>query len=429
MDYRATAPHHGNPSYYHLETMTRCLNIDWLEVFLLEDAARFPCDADFFEREGWRVERRQFGTRVYEEMFYLYGQDGHRWFEIRRKPYSDAGTVTHGMFSERSCHLRFCNRTCYIPHCIDLLRNFLVTYGYELRKIYRLDICMDFERFDYGDLPGDFMTRYLRGRYAKINQANIAAHGTDRWDGRTWNSVSWGARKSMVGTKFYNKSLELRQVQDKPYIRQAWLEAGLIDDYDRMTKRDQDGNIYTPDIWRLEFSIKAGSRRWFRVEDNSHRKERRIAMPHTLDMYDTDNKLLLVFASLTEHYFHFKHYQDGVRKDRCTDKRLFKFRVDESRVRLETTAAATRRDFSLEVLRSRLEQYKQQHYTREVAQAVDTLLDSITENSIARTTQEPYDFEYTRILRRMVAYRLQYGDEVSLDECIRMFFKQPYDGF
>ena len=43
-------------------------------------------------------------------------------------------------------------------------------YGYEIHHIARVDICMDFEKFDYGDLPRDFMRRFMENRYSKINQ-------------------------------------------------------------------------------------------------------------------------------------------------------------------------------------------------------------------------------------------------------------------
>lgn len=46
----------------------RCLNIDWLEVYALEPD---KLDADFFISDGWSVQPRPYGTRVYDEMFTL----------------------------------------------------------------------------------------------------------------------------------------------------------------------------------------------------------------------------------------------------------------------------------------------------------------------------------------------------------------------
>ena len=52
----------------------RCVNLDWLEVYALEDNSRYPCNADFFRREGYFVTERAFGTRQYKEMFTLQDQ-------------------------------------------------------------------------------------------------------------------------------------------------------------------------------------------------------------------------------------------------------------------------------------------------------------------------------------------------------------------
>ena len=62
----------------------RCVNIDWLEVFAMEIGA--PHDADYFIRAGFVVHVREYGTRIYNEMFTLDGQDGHPLLEVRRNP-------------------------------------------------------------------------------------------------------------------------------------------------------------------------------------------------------------------------------------------------------------------------------------------------------------------------------------------------------
>ena len=68
--------------------MTRCVNIDWLEVYVIENVNLYPCDADFFADKGWKVVRRNYGTRVYAQMFTLYDMHDEPFIEIRREPYS-----------------------------------------------------------------------------------------------------------------------------------------------------------------------------------------------------------------------------------------------------------------------------------------------------------------------------------------------------
>lgn len=319
--------------------MRRCVNLDWLEVYCIEPADGSVRDADYFREAGWRVVERPYGTRQYQQMFTLVDDYSNSVYEIRRAPFVSS---TKAMFIDpNGCHIRLSNRSCYSEFAIDNLRTFLAKHGYYCKRIYRLDVCLDFIKFDSGDDPQDFIRRYLKGIYTKINQASLSAHGRDEWHGRSWNSLAWGQLKSDVQTKIYCKTLELAQVKDKPYIRQAWRAAGLIDDEITMLAHKADGTPYKADIWRVEFSIKSSGRKVFVMRQGGQENGRRILMPHTLDCYDTRAKLLAVFAALAEHYFHFKIYKANVRKDRCKDKILFRFSPKDSFYQLETIATAT----------------------------------------------------------------------------------------
>ena len=43
----------------------RCVNIDWLEVYVEEANDRFPCNADYYREHGYSVREREYGTRQY----------------------------------------------------------------------------------------------------------------------------------------------------------------------------------------------------------------------------------------------------------------------------------------------------------------------------------------------------------------------------
>lgn len=299
----------------------------------MEDVTRFPCDAEYFRGCGYVVREREFGTRVYGQMFTIEDRNGTPSIEVRRQPLSDTAK-DGGLFPPNACHIRLTNSACYRDNAVAFLRDFLAKHNYSLQKIFRIDIAMDFETFDYGDDPQRFVQRYIAGRYSKVNQANISAHGADTWQTRKWQSLSWGAPKSMVSTKMYLKSLELEQVKDKPYIKWVWYQAGLIDNPVSCTKVNKDGEKYKPSIWRVEFSIKASAKRWYVIENRNHSKKTNVYVPHTLDCYDTKERLLLAFANLAQYYFHFKVYEEDKRKDRCRDKPLFNIKVDDSVYRL-----------------------------------------------------------------------------------------------
>ena len=328
--------------------MTRCINLDWLEVFCFEIGE--PHDADYFRRAGFVVDEREYGTRIYNQMFTLMGDDGHPLLEVRRSPKSL-------LMPQQATHLRLVNRSCYFNNAADVMAEFIDRYDYTFQRISRVDICLDFVRFDDNTLPRVFMQRYMRGKFSKINQANIRAHGSDNWTGRVWNSVSWGSPSSMIGTKFYNKTLELYDPKTdsfgKPYIRHAWFNAGLIDNIDRCTL-----NGVEQEIWRVEFSIKSSVKRWSVIELDGKSKHYQ-SLHNTLDCYNCKDKLLTMFAALQQHYFHFKRYVMGQRKDRCPDRRLFNFNIAQTLVKPEHPETLSQRkpDAKLLVLIKNLRNY------------------------------------------------------------------------
>lgn len=365
------------------------MNLDWLEVSVLEPITQ-PHDPEYFRSCGFVVHEREYGTRVWRSMFTLEGSDGYPFIEIRREPQSE-------IIAPNVAHLRFVNRMCYFPHAASIMQQFIDDHHYEFHHIARIDICYDFEKFDYGDDPKDFMQRFMMGKYSKINQANIHAHGSDEWAGRVWNSVSWGSPSSDIGTKFYNKTLELydptTKTYGKPYIRQAWEAAKLVNNATTLEKRAADGTTYIPTIWRVEFSIRSSVRKWFTIRLNG--KEKAIqSIRNTLDMYDTDEKLLAMFAALTQHYFHFKHlikryafYKEGhtsgspLRKDRCPDKLLFNWKSQQMTIKpvKENVAGTDKPDRTMLRLLSYLKEYRETTHDMKIRNTCDVLIAHLTE--------------------------------------------------
>ena len=78
----------------HKNPKTRCVNIDWLEVYCLESNERFPCNADYFRSRGFIVHEREYGTRQYNEMFTLEDERRNKWLEIRRNPASGSSSFS-----------------------------------------------------------------------------------------------------------------------------------------------------------------------------------------------------------------------------------------------------------------------------------------------------------------------------------------------
>lgn len=425
----------SNPTPKSDDEKIRCVNLDWVEIYAKEDSQRYPLNADYFRSKGYLVNERDYGTRVYAEMFTIEDKEGHPFIEVRRKPMT--GTSDFSGLDQYSCHLRLVNRACYYEDAISRLRDFMVEHDYEFQRIFRLDICYDFTQFDYGDKPERVAQRIVDKKYRKINQGHMATHSEDRWDRYEWETLSWGSKTSMVSTKMYNKTKELASPKtDKPYIRQIWFESRLIDDPINCTKKGPDGKQHDIDVWRIEFSLKSSARNWIVIEDQSGKKVTKKSIPHTLSMYDTKDKLWQRFQDLAFHYFHFKiqtfvserpalaslaqsvlaldqdhplfplHSQSQrklQRKDRCPDKKLFKWddnHVFHALAPLAPESRPEREDLSL---KRRLSLYKLTHADPDVRRSCDILIQSIDDKELRRLTATGVRVEIEAIRLKIAA--------------------------
>lgn len=392
-------------------SIRRCVNLDWLEVHAHEPLAQ-PHDADYFRAAGFVVHERGYGTRVYKEMFVIDDAEGQPFIEIRRNP---ASQKPLGLHAPEECHLRLTNYACYDDDAAAIMANFLETYNYEFKRISRVDICLDFERFDSGDDPQKFLRRYLQRVYSKINQGNITAHGADTWTGQEWNSLSWGSYTSDIGTKFYNKTMELydttKHKYKKPYIRYAWLKCGLIDDFVYNTKT-ANGTTYTPQIWRVEFSIRSSVKNWFVIELNGKPRNWQ-SIRNDLSQYVGRERLLTMFASLANHYFHFKYFDETKRKDRCTDKHLFDFKSPQLLYKVGREKVVGAGNVGLRPMLSlinKLKYYRETHYGQDIHRACSVLIEAMESDTLRNDMIHPWSHEELTILRAAVSQKFENPD-------------------
>lgn len=387
-----------------IQTVKRCVNLDWLEVDALEPVQGL--DPEYFRGLGFSVDVREYGTRVFAQMFTILDADGFPWIEIRRQPKTT-------VLSPQDVHIRLTNRTCYYDDAAKQMQDFISRHNYWFQRISRVDICLDFELFDSGDDPKKFILRYLSGKYSKINQSNITGHGRDQWTGRDWNSLSWGSPTSDIGTKMYDKTLELydetTHCYKKPYIRQAWQACGLIDDWQRCTKTATDGSVCNPRIWRVEFSIRSNVKNWFLIHRDGKAKNKQ-SIRNTLDMYDGRDKLLVLFASLAQHYFRFKHYDPNQRKDRCEDKTLFNWQAQEYTYKVAKLMGDEKPSRPLSTLLTKIKAYRETHFDKDTRDACNILIRTITDEEQRIEAGRHFTREELQALRLALAIKLEDKD-------------------
>lgn len=412
----------------------RCVNIDWLEVSAEESLSNYPCDPDYFRSQGYFVHERDYGTRVWGQVFTIEDSNGHEWIEIRRCPPS-GGSDFKGL-NEYSCRLRLVNAQCYVKDCVAKLRDFMIAHNYIFKRIFRIDICYDFEKFDSGDYPARFARRYIEHKLRKVNQCKLAAHAMDNWSDFEWETLSWGSPTSMVSTKLYNKTKEIKTVsKHKTYIPIAWMKCGLIDNPTNLTKIGPDGEVYQPEIWRLEFSMKSKADRWLVIEDISGKRTKKKAIPHNLQLFDAPDKLWQRFQDLAYHYFRFKitKYKDSrkadgdreeLRKDLCPDKILFKWDADHQFQQLDMAIRPAKPDQDVDILIRRLNMYRLKTSNMKVRDCIDVLLDELRQVDLRRYTPKQI-FAETEALRKTIAIKMKHPEvEVlqTIEEIKTMLF-------
>lgn len=406
------------------ESRVRCVNIDWLEIYCQESNNNFPMNAEYFRAHGYFVTERDYGTRIYAEMFTIQDEHGEPFVEVRRNPMSGSSEFTG--LTELSCHLRLVNRACYTNSPIRDIAEFMLKHDYVYQRIFRIDLCYDFTKFDSGDNPEKFIRRYIEKKYSKVNQCKVRVIGNDAWASFDWESVSWGAPTSMVGTKMYNKTKELQATGNrKPWIVQAWFESGLISD-----------PLNLPDVWRIEFSMKSSARNWLVIEDSDAKTTKKRAIPHTPELFDGRDRMWQRFLDLAHHYFRFKKvaYQrevnsDGernlVRKDACPDKNLFDYSGRNEFYKIDNVSRTTEPAPKDDILMRHLNRYRECHMDMNVRRAIDIVLNSIDREKLGRFTANGYAAEIDR-LRLAIATRTgwDYQRVITVAEEIHKLIKE-----
>jgi len=123
-------------------------------------------------------------------------------------------------------------------------------------------------------------------------------------------------------------------------------------------------------------------------------------------MYDNPAKLQTIFASLAQHYFHFKYYEDGKRKDRCKDKELFTITPNDTFVKPDRQVAQRKASTLDDRLTHLLLQYAAFSYNPDIKQAIDTLLKFLEERRTRAFAGNFTTSDDCRALQLLIARRL-----------------------
>lgn len=185
------------------------------------------------------------------------------------------------------CSVRLENRTLYCQDRIKILYQICDALHVEICGITRLDLCYDCNKLANGWDPANFVYKYVcnkplrKGHIHRSGSTRFSCNGTRKWNQYSKiTSIRFGSPKSDVGAYIYNKTLELAEVKDKPWIRDCWEKAGLISELsdelkdlsekDRAKMVDQHtlAGYCVQSVWRFEISIRCEGRDLLRVADD-----------------------------------------------------------------------------------------------------------------------------------------------------------------
>lgn len=281
--------------------------LDWLSVYcdchhpLLTDGREKQVDgtsAKMYVREfpnmpGYTYDLAEYGTRQYKQLIFVY---------LAKEKIAEVQCFPHsGILGENSAVIKFDNRLLYSSRLWAVVSDFLRAHQLEVVRITRLDIAADFNKFYcYECIPfiRDFLSTKLRhvGRgHGQSNFAHGAKKDADTGYSRAWlnyDTLAFGSRSSDVRVYLYNKTRELSEVHDKPYIRDSWKAANL----------DTANGVQ---VWRLEVSIKGKGVR-FRNKDID---EEEVI---TIDRLQNDAEVLRLYNTFVTQYFAFIRNRDGI---------------------------------------------------------------------------------------------------------------------
>lgn len=265
------------------------ISCDWWQAHV--DASDF-----LWEHPDYNCQLMPVKSRTFSEVWSI-SKEGRPVATLARKPFSPKIPKGTGTIKIENYILYHTNR-CKI---IDQITSDLQLY---VKGTTRLDIAGDFRRL-CGMLPELVIRDILEERIYKVGHAKstvigsqdhtqqqFTAYGTA---GRTntYSYLRYGSRTSRISTYLYNKTKELNEQNDKPYIREMWRENGWYGDMN---------------VWRLEYSIKGREMKFIEKDTGE-------ILPNNPKIWLQQDIMKVVYSSLCAHYFDLRK-KTQQRKDR-----------------------------------------------------------------------------------------------------------------
>lgn len=207
--------------------MEKIINIDWLSFFC---QCGEPVNFD-----DYTLELKTYGTQIFEKAADVV-KDNEVVAIVLWQPRS-------AILAQNSAMIKLKNRQLYNGNWYQIFSDIEKNWFCHDIKISRIDICADFVNFKNGLYPKTLISNFLTQKFVKVGRGSFKVMGEQK-KYINYQYLRFGSGSSEISAYLYNKSTELKEVKDKPYIRELWHNLN---------------NQNNRDVWRLEFSLKGKS--------------------------------------------------------------------------------------------------------------------------------------------------------------------------
>ena len=283
--------------------MEKIINIDWLSFFC-------QC-GDIVNFDNYTLEVKEYGTQIFEKV-----ADVIKYNEVVAivlwQPRSE-------ILQKDSAMIKIRNRQLYNGKWYQIFCDIQQNWFCRDIKISRIDICADFVTFKNGLHPQTLISNFLTQKFVKVGRGIFKVMGNQK-KYINYQYLRFGSGASDISAYLYNKSAEMREVRDKPYIREQWKNLK---------------NSNNRDVWRLEFSLKGKS---LKIVDT-------INGNFVIDNFKslTDKEVIAnIFSFMVKKYFSFVIPENQKNKSRWKKLILFNnkdchFKIVDFKLKSDTT--------------------------------------------------------------------------------------------
>lgn len=213
-----------------------CISVDWLQVCCYSNNLAFLLNNDYYNKVDslpYWLELQPLETRSFARFIRVHTKVGNDWrycADILAVPRST-------MLNSNIVLVKIHNRFLYSQNYIKLLYNICATFKLSIKGLTRLDLCYDCNSFHLGLKPHKFIKEFVTAEFDspryiyKVGAKQFRVYGGKSVSSATkFSGIEFGSGKSSKRCYIYDKTRELAEVKDKPWIRQYWQENGLISD-------------------------------------------------------------------------------------------------------------------------------------------------------------------------------------------------------